>query len=360
MNTTSVALHAHASSVIQIERELAQLWTQSSMAGGQPLIRARTLNLVVCTHAPEERDRIAGMLSALAQSHPSRSIIFCVDRDGPAGIDAEIATDCHRISDHLLCYEQITLNVAGPASAHLTAIVEPLLVSHLPTYVWWMDDPPLSDDAFQDVLAIADRVILDSLQFAAPEPGLVALDTLIRRGIVVVNDLNWQRITPWREIVAQFFNGEAGLTHLAALDSVAICCGQGNRAQAFLLLGWLVSRLGWQIQAGGVRTVDTATRPGHPVTLTVDTGSGKRGAILRIELHSTVTGGEAHFEVERHDDQMVTTMGGTDMPELCRTTLLQWPEESELLQSEFSVRTHDGVFEAAIHAASRLGRCLAD
>lgn len=65
-----------------------------------------------------------------------------------------------------------------------------------------------------------------------------------------ISDLSWSRLTPWRELVAQFFDAPAQVAQLAEISSVtvsyeALAGAADNGRQALLLVGWLAARLGW-------------------------------------------------------------------------------------------------------------------
>src|SRR5439155_920387 len=78
----------------------------------------------------------------------------------------------------------------------------------LPVFLWWTGTPPIGSRSFGDLLRLTDRLIVDSADFARPE---VTLPTIARisetaHGRFGLTDLNWTRLTPWREIATAFFD----------------------------------------------------------------------------------------------------------------------------------------------------------
>jgi hypothetical protein len=73
---------------------------------------------------------------------------------------------------------------------------------------------------------------------------------------VALSDFNWTRQAPWRELVAQFFDSATLRPYLMGIDRVTVEYAAGeeeepvNTAQAYLLIGWLASRLGWSLPSG--------------------------------------------------------------------------------------------------------------
>lgn len=350
MTTDTLSLHATATSVLEVEVQLRELWKRSDAVAGHTIIRARSLNLVVYTDSEEERERVAETLRTLVQAHPSRSIILCAHRGHEeTGFEADITTECRKIGDNLLCYEQVCVNASGPIARHLAAVVEPLLTSHLPTYLWWNGIPPMSQENFRDLLAICDRLIVDSHRFSGGARDLARLADFARKSSIPVTDLNWQRLTPWRELIAQFFIGQCDVAHLAGIERVEVGYGAGPGTQPLLLLGWLGSRLGWKVEGEELRN-----SRGRPLQLKVDGVSGREGEILGIELQTEVTGGSGHFAIRRDDHNVEMRMKGAGVPDLTNTTLLDRPSEAELLQGEICVRSRDTIYDAALEMAAKL------
>jgi hypothetical protein len=86
------------------------------------------------------------------------------------------------------------------------------------------------------------------------------LATLVERPSLgaVLNDLNWARLTGWREIIAEAFDPAPRRRLLTHLDQVRIVYGQDRQvgtasdlARALLLAGWLSALLGWRPAPAG-------------------------------------------------------------------------------------------------------------
>src|SRR5262249_45125879 len=94
--------------------------------------------------------------------------------------------------------------------------------------------------------------------------------------------INWERLTLWRELTAQFFDGPTLRPYLDRIRRVTIEFvqnGPANRAQALLVAGWLASRLGWQPTSPVYETLRADT-DGPPVVRLSLTCSGEPVTIL--------------------------------------------------------------------------------
>jgi glucose-6-phosphate dehydrogenase assembly protein OpcA len=318
------------------------------------MVRVKTVNLIV-RGTDDAESRAMETLRRLSHTYPSRTIILSSNQrlDAP-GIQARIATECHPTADRVLCYERITIETSERAAEHLIGIVRPLLVSHIPTCLWWIGDPGFSDETFCQLAGIADRVIVDSQAFTKIDTDVKDLLDLVRGREVVVIDLNWQRLIPWREIIAQCFAGDDGVRHLGTLTSVTARCSGQHPMQALLGLGWVASRLGWEIGRDGVQAPPVGTSPSRDIVLRLESGDGSDGDLDHVTLVTTVNGEEGRIDVTRNGEQVVTTMHGADLPDLCRTSRYQWPSQADLLEVALGVREHDEVFEKTVGAASRI------
>src|SRR5262249_55852713 len=127
----------------------------------------------------------------------------------------------------------------------------------LPTYLWWPGDLPVGHTFWRRMVDACDRLIVNSGDFADPLDGMARFAEFYRgaRRFCTFGDLNWHRLTRWRELIAQFFDNQAYRPYLDHIDEAVIEYAPGEAggkrspvtpAGALLLAGWLCSRLGWE------------------------------------------------------------------------------------------------------------------
>ena len=101
--------------------------------------------------------------------------------------------------------------------------MQPLLKPDLPIYLWWLGEPPGDDPTFLKLVEISNRVIVDSTSFFNPEQDILTLSLLHQNfPEYALSDLNWGRITPWRELVVQFFDVLEYRQYLSGITSIEI------------------------------------------------------------------------------------------------------------------------------------------
>ncbi len=139
------------------------------------------MNLVVIAQQAEDGEHGAAIISQLTGRHPSRTMILSsADPDGPGWLDARITAQCilPRADAPETCAETIYITAGGDTGRHLAAIVEPLLIHDLPVTVWWPGEARLESQQARDVLASADRLVVDGSAWRGD--GLARLRELAR------------------------------------------------------------------------------------------------------------------------------------------------------------------------------------
>jgi glucose-6-phosphate dehydrogenase assembly protein OpcA len=224
-------------SIGDVERALSGLRRHEQRAA----VRASVLTLVAVTNSQAEADLVRGIIHDLGVRHPSRTLVVVLEKGDGAevdgtGVDAALWVHALEQDGRAVCFEEVRLQVRGPARYHLDSIVGPFALPDVPLVVWLPASLPSPGDPLLDV---ADRLVVDSR--AADEGGS---DVLARAAVLVrrlpVTDLSWIRMAPWRSLLAGLFEGSVNRPFLDGVDRVEV---SGNRGPRQLLGGWLLRRL---------------------------------------------------------------------------------------------------------------------
>ena len=206
-------------------------------------VPARTLNLV-CVVDKQWSGEIANRLRHVGRSHAARTIVCAVEpRRRSIDAVATIASDVHpRPGEFALLRETVIVDVGEQHLAHIDTIVDPLVVTDLPTVVW---APHGHTQAVEALLSLAQVVLLDSVDEPDMRDAVNRALTLLRDAYVV--DLAWLRSTPWRERVAATFDPPHLRPDLRTISAVTVRHHPESAVAGVLLMGWLASRLDWQL-----------------------------------------------------------------------------------------------------------------
>jgi glucose-6-phosphate dehydrogenase assembly protein OpcA len=231
-----------------IEEALRELLRERH-AANEALAPARVLNLVVIVDR-EWKDEVSSRLQRVGRYHASRTVL-CTVEDKRTTLDARVVMACEEPEGSTglgLIREEVEIDIGPEHLPHLQTVVDPVLVSELPTTVW---SPHGHDEAVDALAHLTDVVLLDSDELAKPAEAFERANGLLGSAYVV--DLAWLRTTPWRERLASSFDPPQRRAALQAISTVAVRHCAGASASALLLVGWLSSRLGWQVTTLGGR-----------------------------------------------------------------------------------------------------------
>jgi glucose-6-phosphate dehydrogenase assembly protein OpcA len=248
-----------------VEYELSRRLKAAQGPGESPVLRACMSNLVIYCGTPEGAEKIAGEVATVVALHPARVLLLIAD----PGSDPGEITSSVRVWGHVVdpgrwvCSEEVTLHAAGRAVGRLPSAVRALLIGDLPTNLWWAvpQPPPLAAGLLFDLLEHTEQIIYDSIGWTEPARGVVATAAWlaqIERGPGqgrwrLASDLNWRRLKYWRRLLAQALDPATAPGMLESVTEVLLDHGPHAVVQAWELVSWLASRLGWQVQEGNVQ-----------------------------------------------------------------------------------------------------------
>ena len=173
-------------------------------------------------------------LAGLEELHPSRTILLFPDARKADGIGVDVELKCFTIpgSEREVCSEVIKLRLGGSRTRVPGSIVQPLLITDLPTFCRWRGLPPWGKPELEQLVDVCDRLVVDSSEWRGLPGAYVKLASLFDR--IAVSDIAWGRSLGWRGRLASLWPD---------VKSVKTLSVTGPKADALLLAGWLRSRL---------------------------------------------------------------------------------------------------------------------
>lgn len=233
------------------------------------LAPSRALNMIVFVESAYSGE-IANRLAGVGRYHASRLVVLSYEASRTR-LDAQavVATDTEPHHGELgLLRETVTVEIGERHLDDLVTIVDPLVVTDLATLLW---SPHGHPEAVDELLAVSQAVLLDSLDDPSWRSALDRACALRKRAYVV--DLAWLRSTPWRERVAAAFDSPTMRVELERIEAVSVRHHPDSTVAAMMLIGWLGSRLGWEMSPlkarEGVLT-GIAQADGQAVALTLE------------------------------------------------------------------------------------------
>lgn len=220
--------------VAQVESRLAELRAKEKSAG------TRTSVMTHVAWAPPKWAAAARRtLAGLEELHPSRTILLFPDAKRPDGIDVDVTLRCFAIpgSSRQVCSDVIELRLGGGRVRVPGSIVQPLLITDLPTFCRWRGLPPWGQPELEQLVDVCDRLVVDSSEWRGLPGAYAELAKLFDR--IAVSDIAWGRALGWRGRIAALW------PEIRKPQTLSVT---GPKADALLLAGWLRSRLRREVE----------------------------------------------------------------------------------------------------------------
>jgi glucose-6-phosphate dehydrogenase assembly protein OpcA len=320
-----------------------------------PLVRASVANLVVVCRDRGSGQQALATVERLGPRAPSRCVVLIAEPpEGRQGVRAW-ARVVQRDQDagHAVAWDEVVVQT-NVSPRHLTAIVLPLLLPELPVFTLWWGTPPFAHEVFDELTSVSDRLVVDSAAFADPPADLARLAKAGPALPAALSDCVWQRLTPWRELLAAPFGGpplreSVERVRWLRVDAVEPTAG-------LELVGWLASRLEWRLER--VRLTSdawvasyTTTRSACEAHVAQTLGSG---TLTRVDLRVDTDDGPASIRVEAPPGHLVATVEAPGQATTRRKVGLATGADPVGLGAELEVFGRDRIFEDALLQAAAL------
>jgi hypothetical protein len=389
--------------------ELGEAWMaaddEARRTRGEGMLRLREMNLVI--HAASEADagRARAVAAQFVREHSGRVIVLAPPAPAistpdeaprgapgqePGGGPAFISTSCFidQQSGRQVCSELVIIGATGEEGRAARAVVFGLLVPDLPVIGWWSGGfSPLDADLLW-LAELSDQLVVDSEwaddSVQDPGPGadsgaaIRALAAVLRADLgSQVRDLAWMRVTSWRALTAEIFDGADRRRLIPHISRLRVE-HQGALAQALLYSAWFGSRLGLGVagdwwQEGTSRCVVLRRGPGlggaggTPGSMVVELrplerGGGQAlglaGVSVYVESAASKTSPAAPAVSMRrrpHSDVCIACAAEGEEEVTVKTVEMTPDEDWRLLSQIFDTPRPDAVFAESARLAATLG-----
>lgn len=301
----------------RILHELSQLWVSRSREDDtrehdSGAIRACSMTLIAFVDHEVEPRAMAELFARLMKAHPSRTIVVRL-REDTGVLESRVFATCWLPVGHHreICCEQVEFSVSIDRARDIPSVVFPLVAPDVPRVLWFRSSRIDSVTELGDLLALGDKMIVDSARPGAP--AFADLRVLANAGFIV-SDLAWTRLTRLRQLIAQLLAGR----ELDKITQVSIeLLGGEVPPEAKYLQAWLRSEL---------RSADVLIRR----------MDGRASRISGVRI-----GRDIHIRVESDCAEYETGS-------LRQRANLSDGSEVDLLNNELGIMTHDRVFERVL------------
>jgi glucose-6-phosphate dehydrogenase assembly protein OpcA len=361
----------------QVEAELNRQMRELQGADETPVQRACMSNLVIYTDGRDQAEDAAKQVPAIVAGHRARVLLVVAEPTSDAdalGVTASVLVRRMTAGRNQSTFsEQVTLHASGGSTQRLPFAVRALFIGDLPINLWWRSPqpPPLAGPILYELAENAQQIIYDSLGWVEPTRAVAAtyswlqqFEQSLRGGRWrVASDLNWRRLKYWRRMIRQSFDNAAAPGAVTTATELLVEHGPHAVVQAWELVSWFTSQLGWQVQAGKVEVgLEIAWKFQAPHGLVrvrirrLPTGNPEV-TMLRLQCQLAGTGGAVILRLEEGRRIAALQEG---VAAALRTSNIQAQRPAELLARQLSDRDRDPVFSESMGVAQELAKSLLD
>jgi glucose-6-phosphate dehydrogenase assembly protein OpcA len=361
----------------QVEEELSRQMKALQGADERPVQRACMSNLVIFCDRREQALEAAGQVPEIVAAHPARVLLIVgeagADDSAGGGVAASVLVRLREGRDHQSLSEQVTLYASGGAVGKLPFAVRALLIGDLPINLWWRSTqpPPFAGPILHDLAENAQQIVYDSLGWTDPTRAVAAAYSWLQKveqGLRggrwrVASDLNWRRLKPWRRLITQALEDSAAPGAVSTATELLVQHGPHAVVQAWELVSWLTSQLGWQVQGGkveqGLEIAWQFQAPHGLVRVRVHRLPVGPSEVRLLGLQCLLGGipGAVIICPEGAHRLVVTQVGVSAAP---RTANYQPQSPAELLSRQLSDRERDPIFTQSMVVAQKLAKSFLD
>lgn len=219
--------------------------------------RASLFTLVIYAVDQRRAEHLHDIVNTIVDKYPCRIIFIKGDPDHNKDyIKTHVDTVLSGKGESAIACDQINIETSLKQLHRVPFIVTPLLLTDLPVYLLWGQDPTTEYEILPVLRHYATRLIFDSDCTLNLQSFSRKMLHEIDSGKLEIRDMNWAKTGSWREIMAHVFNHQEALSRLRNSKQIKIeynCTKTSNishpETQAIYLQGWLAAQLEWNFHS---------------------------------------------------------------------------------------------------------------
>ena len=220
------------------------------LPSGTPPLAEALINAMAARDGVNPSEDLRGQYidPALSALQPRRLITLAPTIEADHKLETLVAAYCPLPEEGggtTACGDVVVLRGSQNALEDGLAILQPLLPARMPAWVWWNGSLDEAPNLLDELAGTPRRLILDSA-VGTPRQCLDLLRTRVQSG-QAINDLNWLRLSNWRETLAMVFDPPQRREALGHVTQMEIDVESNHPAQGLLLAAWIADRLGWDL-----------------------------------------------------------------------------------------------------------------
>lgn len=295
--------------IADISKELQRQWEEQE---AKNQIRASLFNLIIYSQDVLRADYLKKFADAIIEKFPCRIIFIQVDQDPSHNyLRVSVSNVVTSKGEASIACDKINIEVSVSQLKRVPYIILPHLLSDLPIYLLWGQDPSKENEILPHLYKYAKRLIFDSESIQELPEFSKAILKLMEKWKTEFADIHWIVTKSWRDALSRIFDNEEKVSQLHDAKTIRIHYNAAKSdgivhpdIQAVYLQAWIGAQMGWKIvdvymskeikkvkYLNGARQIDVELIPSED-------NATQPGSILSFDA---ITYGEVQFFIERKE-----------------------------------------------------------
>lgn len=280
-----------------IETELKHIWRINREKN---LTKACLFNLIIFSPDKRRTDYLKLVVRNIIEKFPCRIIFINLDTDDQANfLHVSASTITSDVDENIIACDQINVEVSKNLLERIPYLIISYLVSDLPLYLLWGQNPVEENVVLPHLIKYATRLIFDSQCLESLSSFSEGIFDKLNKFKIEIMDMNWAFLSVWRNIFVQVFDTPEKIHQLNDSKTITITFNsfkseilEHAEIRPLYLQAWLAAQLKWKfdrINKDHQKTIITY-KNSHPITVILTPqkhiGGLSPGSIITIEIVS--------------------------------------------------------------------------
>lgn len=232
--------------LVNIDERLKEIWDNEQ---GLNRIRAAFFTLIIYT-SQEHALAYQKLMQSVILKFPCRVIWIKEEKKGEPYLKTNVRSEA--VASNVFC-EIIELEGCGSFMERIPFIVLPYIISDLPLYLLWTEEPEVDNKVFSFFAPLARKIILDPTMIENYPKYFKGALEFIKTYPNKVSDLAWNSLKSWRQLLVSLFDTEESINSFQNCDEITIsyCANPKSKNKIAILYFqmWMATLLDAQFQS---------------------------------------------------------------------------------------------------------------
>lgn len=293
--------------ICDIESQLKKLWDDQQEANQ---VRACLFNLIIFSGDAKLTDYLHQMIHTLVEKLPCRILfIDCKEGDVKNLLTANVSSAVFSQGNVTIACDQVNIEVSRDQLHRIPFTVLPLIVSDLPVYLLWAENPTTEKEILPHLQQYASRLIFQSDCAESLPQFADDLLKMLDKTHLELRDFNWAAFGGWRELLSIVFDTPDRINDLKNCKKLTVHYNLLQNGlihhceiQAVYMQAWMASQLKWQFlnsSKEGKNLIFNYSFQNNPIEITLIPSSAPElnpGSLLALEI---LTNSDSLYQMER-------------------------------------------------------------